>query len=314
MDHLILLIMFFALILGTWAAVYTFQFYKIYGNLFLRFLVRYILFLNVAVFLYLVTKYLYLNFPDSLYTDPKSVFYTIVFLIATVIEIGLIHSYVCVVLGLKGVEDSRTLNQLFIVGLILVGINYIIGITTYMNTGSNTWILMMYSGIVIFAAIIILSANISLLFQKNTKNNTNSLKSLRAFGGFNLLGYVIFFSSSLLPESASLYLSSCALHLLNIIPIVWLKKFFMRDYTKFSPDEDLPFLDVVLQNYSISNREREIMELILQGKSNKEIEELLFISYNTVKNHIYNLYQKLGVKSRGQLINFILEARKKIER
>ena len=88
----------------------------------------------------------------------------------------------------------------------------------------------------------------------------------------------------------------------------------MRDYTKFSLDEDLPFLDVMLQNYSISNREREIMELILQGKSNKEIEDILFISYNTVKNHIYNLYQKLGVKSRGQMIHFVLESRKQIER
>jgi DNA-binding CsgD family transcriptional regulator len=73
-------------------------------------------------------------------------------------------------------------------------------------------------------------------------------------------------------------------------------------------------LDVALQRYQVSNREREIMELILQGKSNKEIEDVLFISYNTVKNHIYNLYQKLGVKSRGQLINFVLEARRSIER
>ena len=60
MDHLILLIMLFALILGTWAAVYAFQFYKIYGNSFLRFLVHYIFFLNLAVFLYLVSKYLFM--------------------------------------------------------------------------------------------------------------------------------------------------------------------------------------------------------------------------------------------------------------
>jgi len=83
---------------------------------------------------------------------------------------------------------------------------------------------------------------------------------------------------------------------------------------KFSPNEHLGFLDIALKDYAISNREREIMELILQGKSNKEIEESLFISYNTVKNHIYNLYQKLGVKSRGQLIHLVLEARTQIER
>ena len=39
--------------------------------------------------------------------------------------------------------------------------------------------------------------------------------------------------------------------------------------------------------------------------SNKEIEDLLFISYNTVKNHIYNLYRKLGIKSRHELWHFV---------
>jgi DNA-binding CsgD family transcriptional regulator len=54
--------------------------------------------------------------------------------------------------------------------------------------------------------------------------------------------------------------------------------------------------------YKISRREREIINLILRGKSNKEIEERLFISMGTVKNHIYSIFQKVGVKSRGQLI------------
>jgi DNA-binding CsgD family transcriptional regulator len=314
MAHLILLIMLFALILGTWAGVYAYQFYKIYGNLFLRSLVRYIFFLNLAVFLYLVTKYLFLNFPESLFTDPKSIFYTIVFLLATLVEIGLIHSYVCVALELKGVEDFNKFNRFFTAGLILVGINYIIGITTYMNTGSNTWIMMMYMGVVILAAIAILAANINLILGKNTKNTNSKLKSVRVFGWFNLLGYVVFFVSPVFPESFSLYLSSCTLLFLNLIPIFWLKKFFIKDYVEFSPGENLHFLDVALRNFPISNREREIMELILQGKSNKEIEDILFISYNTVKNHVYNLYQKLGVKSRGQMIHFVLEARKQIER
>jgi DNA-binding CsgD family transcriptional regulator len=60
----------------------------------------------------------------------------------------------------------------------------------------------------------------------------------------------------------------------------------------------------------ISKREREIAELILQGKSNKEIEHQLFISPHTVKNHIYSLYQKAGVKSRGQLVHLILESQR----
>jgi len=46
----------------------------------------------------------------------------------------------------------------------------------------------------------------------------------------------------------------------------------------------------------------------LQGKSNKEIEHQLFISPHTVKNHIYSLYQKAGVKSRGQLVHLLLQS------
>ena len=57
-----------------------------------------------------------------------------------------------------------------------------------------------------------------------------------------------------------------------------------------------------LTKYDISQREKEIVMLLLQGKSNKEIEDVLFIAMGTVKNHIYSIYQKLGVKNRAQLM------------
>jgi DNA-binding CsgD family transcriptional regulator len=56
------------------------------------------------------------------------------------------------------------------------------------------------------------------------------------------------------------------------------------------------------EKYDVSTREREIVNLILKGKNNREIEEKLFISIGTVKNHIYSIYRKVGVKTRGQLI------------
>jgi LuxR family transcriptional regulator of csgAB operon len=39
--------------------------------------------------------------------------------------------------------------------------------------------------------------------------------------------------------------------------------------------------------------------------SNADIEKALYISPHTVKNHIYNIYQKLGVKNRVQISNLI---------
>ena len=51
----------------------------------------------------------------------------------------------------------------------------------------------------------------------------------------------------------------------------------------------------------LTAREREIIQLVKQGFSNKEIGEILFVSINTVKKHLQNLYQKLNVTNRTEL-------------
>jgi DNA-binding CsgD family transcriptional regulator len=48
----------------------------------------------------------------------------------------------------------------------------------------------------------------------------------------------------------------------------------------------------------LSIREKEILDLLIQGKLNKEIASLLFISEETVKKHLKNVYRKLGVRNR----------------
>jgi len=62
-------------------------------------------------------------------------------------------------------------------------------------------------------------------------------------------------------------------------------------------------LDEVTGGYGLTAREQEILRLILQGARNKDIERKLFISGSTVRNHISNIYQKLDVGSRLELIN-----------
>ena len=59
--------------------------------------------------------------------------------------------------------------------------------------------------------------------------------------------------------------------------------------------------------YEISKRESEIIIEICTGKSNKDISEKLFITLQTVKDHNYRIYSKLGVKTRGQLTNLVRE-------
>lgn len=54
--------------------------------------------------------------------------------------------------------------------------------------------------------------------------------------------------------------------------------------------------------YSLTSRESEILELLLQDNHNQEICEILHISIGTVKTHVHNIYNKVGVKKRLQLI------------
>ena len=51
----------------------------------------------------------------------------------------------------------------------------------------------------------------------------------------------------------------------------------------------------------LSHREREIIVLIAQGYKNKEIAEKMFITEQTVKNHLHNVFDKLGVSDRLEL-------------
>src|ERR1700732_253477 len=51
----------------------------------------------------------------------------------------------------------------------------------------------------------------------------------------------------------------------------------------------------------LSEREKEIVQLVAQGFRNREIGEKLFISEQTVKNHLHNIFDKLGVSDRLEL-------------
>jgi ATP/maltotriose-dependent transcriptional regulator MalT len=66
--------------------------------------------------------------------------------------------------------------------------------------------------------------------------------------------------------------------------------------TPFTANEKL------LQEMAITKRELEILGLIAEGLSNREIGEKLFVSENTVKTHSSRLFDKLSVKRRTQAV------------
>ena len=73
-----------------------------------------------------------------------------------------------------------------------------------------------------------------------------------------------------------------------------------------------PFLDVRAINQNplgtLTRRELEVLSLLAAGQSNKQIAESQSVSPNTVKFHVRNLFEKLGVHSRSQAIALYLNS------
>lgn len=89
--------------------------------------------------------------------------------------------------------------------------------------------------------------------------------------------------------------------IINIFNLIFVLKYF--NTPSFIADNKLT--DYFKQEYDITEKQSEIIELIIEGVTYKQIAERLFISPKTVDNHIQNIYKKLNVNSKMQLSNFV---------
>jgi DNA-binding NarL/FixJ family response regulator len=89
---------------------------------------------------------------------------------------------------------------------------------------------------------------------------------------------------------------------------IWIDKRiaqFIFDVLKQNEKKDIE--KRTAEEFDISEREKEVLKLVADGLSNDEITEKLFISRNTVKNHISSIIAKLSVKDRTQAAVFALK-------
>jgi two-component system, NarL family, nitrate/nitrite response regulator NarL len=87
---------------------------------------------------------------------------------------------------------------------------------------------------------------------------------------------------------------------------IWLDKRMTAEVlSAFSTADDAPRSGKPL----VSDREKEIVQLVVQGFRNREIGVKLFISEQTVKNHLHNIFDKLGVSDRLELALYAIHHR-----
>lgn len=81
--------------------------------------------------------------------------------------------------------------------------------------------------------------------------------------------------------------------------------FYNRYPNGIRRNDENEYSDTLIHLYNLTARESEIVDLVYQGMTSRQIAKKLFISENTVKKHTYNIFKKMKVSSRSQIIKIV---------
>ena len=153
-------------------------------------------------------------------------------------------------------------------------------------------------------------AILHLLLKSFRKEKLLKERGILLFSGL----YLILFSVILVSLTLGLFVdrrhadayslvNAVTMILYNFLPLIWLRRFggFLGMVAGGETGREIS--DDMFERYGISARERDVVRLLCQGKSNREIAAGLFISLQTVKDHNKNIFRKTGVRNRVQLAN-----------
>ena len=297
MQHIKLILIFIALIFGFSLYSYFILQFRRYGYLVIKRLGEYTVIMSLLLTVYLIYLYSKLNLPEFL-EHAKSYYANMIFqLVVTVLIVIMIDRLILIYLNSTGRYKTKV-NILFISAVILA-----------LTLAYLTKALLIISGLpyrllgiilrFIYENVMLVEIPLLLFFVLNRKKLSSFMRSTKILFLFMLLKYFLFLTI-FLPEQHRFLPGMIFMVSLIFLPYLWLKFVFLPELRHLS-DHREEKLNFICNKYGISQRESEIILHVLSGKSNKEIEEKLFISGHTVKNHLYSIYQKLKIKSRSEL-------------
>jgi DNA-binding CsgD family transcriptional regulator len=217
---------------------------------------------------------------------------------------------------------SRTFNLSYFFSLAFIFLSYgvVIVLSNLLDFGDEQYAFFSSAIIYLYVTLEVLVLIIALSQIFINAKKIKDEKKQKAVLTFAYLILFIFSASITLFLLANKNTIFGALYLLlfflgNIPPVLYwrayLKKHFIAPVLQKIGSKTMTQF---LEEYKISKREEEVIQQLCEGKTNKEISETLFISVQTVKDHVYRIYQKTDVKNRVQLINLIQSYREEGEK
>jgi DNA-binding CsgD family transcriptional regulator len=309
MGHLIVFAGILILTIGFTVVYQGIQIHRAYRFPAVRAFVLYIALYNLVGLMTLIAQYLIRNVgpiaSDGMYILVIVMMGSIGFTLAA-IETSM---FAATVWHLSGMIRAP---QWFVYGYGLICVSwlaaFVIGTFRFLQHTDRQFLLHVHAAIVLTLIAVFFLLPLLLLIKSRHIQPERHKRMARTFGLFFVSLSCMDIGALFLPSQWDVFLSMLSGLVLNLCLLLYFKSFVAAYYGPIVPAAD-PNLNLngICEEFHFSARERDIIQMILRGKSNKEIEQELFISSHTVKNHIYHIFQKAGIKSRGQLVSIILQ-------
>ena len=304
MEHLKIAYYFLVLLIGAAAIAYTALMGRAYRLPFLKPFAYFLGFNNVLALVNLTSAYACANLLGFCALYGYTVLSGTLGPAARLSQAGIVYALFAVVRGFGGRRLSRAFDRWFAIAAGLLLASYVVVAFLPRGQAAWLWIVRAQLGVFVLGVLAILGVLIVLILGSRKIANPAERKAVRLFGISYLAIYSLFVITVRLPDGVQFPPNALALLAINVFPFLWFRKPFAEAYVSTAASTgDREAFERFCRTRGLTARESGILELILRGRSNAQIEKELFISIHTVKNHITNIHQKLGVRSRWQLIS-----------
>jgi DNA-binding CsgD family transcriptional regulator len=311
MLHVIVALYILGAIVGVAAAMFVNHYRLVTGLLFFGPFVRFLLFFSLLMLVLLSTYYAAANLEQ---TGANAATVRILWgifnnLVGFVAFSGWLVSFLQVLRGFEGRGLAPASKMLLTVLIGGVFCSYMVGLGLAILGGAGSWLRWSRDLYNLAVPVVIIGAMAGLLRRVGRAAFDIPVRSVRAFLLLYLSAYAFALILPVIFSRSGLLVLAFVLPATNTLPFVWVRRFLLRE-TGMAPSAvpESASVDVIAERHHLTSREREIVDHVLRGCSNAEIGAALFISSGTVKNHVYSIYRKLGVKSRGQLHRLVRES------
>ncbi len=296
-----LLLLLVNLFLGLGVISFIYYRTRLYHSLYLKFVLQYTIVVNIMLLLFFIFKYFEINILQDKLNITSFDYLPYLFALIYLGALLLVFIMYGISRAFRNEKISKRQLMLNYSAIIITVFAIWLLSKEALENRSMVWVLSLLDnlGVLLPVAECIILVRLYIYSGKLP----GSPDIVRSFSLFYIFRYPVLAVSFLFPDPVRFFI---LIFIVNVFPFIWIKLFVdrleMKSSTSANRDKKL---ELFATTHNITAREMEILKLILEGKNNKEIERELYISYHTVKNHVYNIYQKLKINNRYQLISFL---------